>query len=114
MKNLFALVACSTLSAFLLLACGPPSIEEACADYCEWAEAADCGGVPAECSVGCDNIRDALELVGQEDCIDQYAALFDCASSSDHVCLQGTAIPTDGCTEEARDLIDCIGVLNDD
>lgn len=101
-------------TSVLFLACGSPTLEEACEDYCEWAKSTDCGeAVPAECSAGCGQLEKALKDAGQGDCIDQYTAALDCITGSDYVCFSGYPVPTDGCTEEALDLSECIGAQND-
>jgi hypothetical protein len=116
MKTTLALGSLSTLVALLLVACGPPSIEDACTEYCEWAEASGCEqGVPAECGVGCGSFEAALEEVGQGDCIDQYAAAFHCIAGTEATCDEdGQLVISQGdCLEEGLDLAECLQVIDD-
>lgn len=113
MKKIVSVGFLSSAAAFLLLACGSPTLEEACEEYCEWAKTTDCGdAIPSECSAGCGQIEKALKDAGHGDCIQQYTDLFDCSSGSDFTCFSGVPVPTD-CVEEALDLSECIGVEND-
>lgn len=117
MKRVAAIGVLSLSAAFLLLACGAPTLEEACEDYCEWIKSTDCGEtIPQECSAGCGQLEKALKDAGQGDCIQQYTDAFDCIAGSDYTCFSGVPIPTDtDCLEEAMDLSDCVqgGVQGD-
>jgi hypothetical protein len=87
-----------------------PTLEEACEDYCEAAREAGCGEtLPAECTTGCDQLREQL----QGRCIDEYTDALDCTADGDFSCYNGVPIPIDtGCSGEAQDLAECLGVLD--
>src|SRR5262245_27878901 len=93
----------------LSLGCSSPTFQEACSDYCESAKSAHCGStLPAECTTGCKQME--AQLKGK--CVDEYTDLMDCAAGSDFQCVQGTPVATgEGCTDEAIDLANCLGVL---
>lgn len=99
------------LSAVALAAagCGEPTLEEACESYCDAAQSADCGDLPAECAAGCGGLEDVLTNAGWGDCLDQYALLLDCAAGGSFECVSGATVPSaEGCTEEALDFAECI------
>ena len=109
MKRVAGIGFLSLSASLLVLACGSPTLEDACENYCEWIEDTDCGQTPAECSSGCGQLEKALTDAGQGDCIDHYTAAFDCIAGSDVTCFNGVPIPTDGdCVEEALDLTECV------
>jgi hypothetical protein len=117
MQRLAAIGLLSLSASLLLLACGSPTLEEACESYCEWIKSTDCGEtLPTECGVGCGQLEKALKDAGQGDCIDAYTAALDCIPGSDFVCFNGFPVPTDtGCLEEAQDLAQCVqGSVNED
>jgi hypothetical protein len=89
--------------------CGEPTLEEACESYCDAAQVADCGDLPAECAGGCGLLEDALEDVGYGSCLDQYTQLLDCAADGSFQCVDGFTVASgEGCSSEALDLAQCI------
>ncbi len=92
--------------------CSDPTLEEACADYCEAIVATDCDHpTKEECSQQCDGLREQLD--GK--CIEEYTEALDCASGIDFECSEGQAVSTDGaCVDEAFALLKCAGFGDDE
>ncbi len=97
-------------AAFAQVGCSGPTLEEACADYCQKLVEVGCEQPTAEdCDRECGDLRD--ELDGK--CIEEYTAVLECASDVELECREGTAVPTETvCVEEAFDLLECTGFLN--
>jgi hypothetical protein len=112
--KLAALVTLLALVALVLptTGCSDPTLEEACAEYCEAIKAADCGSQQEEvCSQQCDQIREQLN--GK--CEEEYTETFDCAADAGFECREGQPVATSGeCTEEALDLLECLGFADED
>jgi hypothetical protein len=99
------------LVALAVCGCSDPTLEEACAEYCDTIESAGCDHPTAkECSAQCDGLREQLD--GQ--CIEEYTETFDCGADLDFECRDGNAVATDtGCLEEAFALLECAGLGTD-
>jgi hypothetical protein len=96
----------------LAASCSSPTLEEACAEYCDAVAAAGCPEFDGKaCSSQCDDLREQLG----DQCVEEYTDTLDCAAGEDFECQNGYPVATSGgCTEEALDLLECAGFTDDD
>ena len=92
--------------------CSGPTLEEACAEYCDKIVAVGCERpTAADCDRECDGLREELD----GECVAEYTAVLECASEVELECREGTAVPKETvCVEEAFDLLECTGFLTTD
>ena len=93
----------------LMLGCSSPTLEEACAEFCDQIVAAGCDSPTAkECSDECAGLRDQLD--GK--CVEEYTDTLVCGAGLDYECRDGRAVATDAsCLEEAIELLSCSGFI---
>jgi hypothetical protein len=92
--------------------CSDPTLEEACADYCDAIAEADCPDTPADqCAAQCDQVEEQLD--GK--CVEEYTEAFDCASGETFECREGSAVVTSsGCVDEAFAVLECQGTITEE